>query len=164
MSVYYHICEYGFSLYILAVFRLLEYTGIYSQHWQYTLSGFHATGSISGFPIVRGTAGTALLGECFTRIYCSISGLDRCSGDTLQYSQYLALSSTAHILPVLAVSRTTHTRVLQYSQCQQCPEYRTPKYCQHRQRQEYRTSYHFNGWFLIHLRHSNHPVSYVAAA
>ena len=47
------------------------------------------------------------------------------------------------ILPVRTVFRTPHTRVLQYTQRQQHPDYRTPQYCQHRQHQKkkYRTPY-----------------------
>ena len=40
------------------------------------------------------------------------------------------------ILTVRAVFRTPHTRVLQYIQHQQYPEYLTPQYCQHRQHQK----------------------------
>ena len=50
------------------------------------------------------------------------------------------------MLPLRAVFRTPHTRVLQYSQRQRYPEYRIPQYCQHRQHQkksiEYRTYEH----------------------
>ena len=40
------------------------------------------------------------------------------------------------ILPARAVFRTPHTRVLQYTQHQQYPEYRNPQYRQHRQPQK----------------------------
>ena len=46
------------------------------------------------------------------------------------------------ILPARAVFRAPHTRVLQYTQHQQCPEYRTPQYCQHRQPQKKSIEHH----------------------
>ena len=46
------------------------------------------------------------------------------------------------ILPVRSVFRTPHTRVLQYSQQQQYPEYRTPQYCQHKQHQKKSIGHH----------------------
>ena len=87
------------------MFRLLVYTGVCFQHSQCTRTGFHTilwstTGSISGFPSVRGTAGIVWLGECFTRICCSISSfdtLDILSTRSIWPSEF---SSTAHILPL----------------------------------------------------------------
>ena len=46
------------------------------------------------------------------------------------------------ILPPRVVFRTPHTRVLQYTQHQQYPEYGTPQYCQHRQPQKKSIEHH----------------------
>ena len=46
------------------------------------------------------------------------------------------------ILQASAVYWTPYTKVLQYTQHQQCPEYRTPQYCQHRQPQKKSIEHH----------------------
>ena len=59
------------------------------------------------------------------------------------YSHIWAFSTrTAHILPARAVFRTPLTRVLQYTQQQQYPQYRTPQYCQQRQHRKKSIEHH----------------------
>ena len=103
---------------MLAVFRLLVNTGIYFQHYSpytlYILFQAFTLCSNSGFSHCARYCG-------YIQYYSESISLEYASvfpGSILwiysEYSQYLAFSGTAHILPVLAVFRPP--LLLQYSQ------------------------------------------------
>ena len=102
-SVYFmpHTFEYS------AVFRLLVYTGICFQHSQYSLSGFHTTGSISVFPTVRGTAGIQCYSESILLEHAAVFP-GSILWITSEYSQYLAFSS------MVVVVLLTYSQYSQY--------------------------------------------------
>ena len=84
----------------------MVYTGIYFHHSQHTLSGIRTTGSISGFPTVRGTAGTGVFGEYFTRKCCGISRFDTLGSILWIHSEYSIICPS--VIPL------THSQYSQY--------------------------------------------------
>ena len=126
------------------------------------LAVFRPVGIAStGTRVLQSTGGISRVYAASTRNIYGFNTLDTlgysnrfgclCCGYCLLYSGFCTVAVLTVFAPSLlvlliltarAVFRTSQTRVLQYTQHQQYPEYRTPQYRQHRQPQKKSIEHH----------------------